>query len=64
MKTYEFNLKHDKGIATIRIKESNLGSAQKTLQEIEKCPLSAIQSWRVVPTKSQIRKTQNLMRGL
>lgn len=64
MKIYEFNLKHDNGTVTLRYQDNTLKEAQKRLMEDEKCPLSAITSWHIVPTQKQIRKTQNLMRGL
>lgn len=64
MKTYEFTLKHDGGTATVQVTASTLGAAKYIVLNSEKCPETAITSWRVVPTARQIRKTKNLLRGI
>lgn len=64
MKTYEFHLNHDGGKASIRIQDNDVNSAKRRVLEQENAPESAIQSWRVVPTERQIRKTKNLLRGI
>ena len=61
MKTYEFTLKHDKGIVTLRTRARNLQTAQDIICKAENCPKSAIQWWRVVPTQKQIQRTKSLM---
>ena len=38
MKTYEFGLKHDDGMVTIRARAENLADAQKIALDIEKAP--------------------------
>ena len=64
MKTYEFTLYHDNGKTKIRVTAGNLERAQKLLMIAEDCPISAIQSWRIIPTAKQIKKTQSLLRGI
>lgn len=64
MKTYEITLKHDNGNAVFRLRADSISEAQTALLEMEKAPPSAVVCWRVVPTKKQIAKTKNLMRGI
>jgi hypothetical protein len=61
-KTYALTLRHDSGTVEIRIAASSLASAKQRVLDAERAPESAIQSWRIVPTARQIRRTQNLMR--
>lgn len=64
MKTYELTLKHDAGQVTLRVRAESLQQAQNLVCDIERAPKSAIQSWRVIPTKKQTQKTKNLMRSI
>lgn len=64
MKTYEITLKHDKGEIKIRTRSTDIGTAMQIVCKAENCPLSAVKTWRVVPTKKQIKKTQNLLRSI
>jgi hypothetical protein len=64
MKTYEITVKHDSGNKTIRTRARNHSVAFEMVCNFENCPRSAIVTWRVVPTKQQIRKTQRLLSGI
>ena len=64
MKTFEFTLKHDSGEVTIRTRAQNLAAAQQIVLTAENAPMSAIRSWRVVPTKKQTERTKSLLRGI
>jgi hypothetical protein len=64
MKNFIFTLKHDNGAVNIGIRAENLKAAQQQLMNSEKCPLSAIQTWWIIPTAKEIQKTKNLLRGL
>lgn len=64
MKTYEIQLKHDAGEVIIRTRATDISAAKVIVCAAERCPPSAIGWWRIVPTPCQIKRTQNLMRGL
>jgi hypothetical protein len=64
MKTYSITLRHDSGTVTIQTRADSIAEAKALVCASEKAPESAVQSWRVIPTAAQIRKTKNLMRGL
>lgn len=64
MKNYEFALHHDNGEIIIRTRARNIAIAMEIICKAENCPQSAIKWWRIIPTKSQIKKTQNIMRGI
>lgn len=64
MKTYQFQINHDKGSQIFNITGSDVNSAKQSLLTLENAPESAIQWWRVVPTAKQIKKTKNMLRNL
>lgn len=64
MKTFEFVLNHDGGKVTLRTGANSLPEAEAIILKAENAPKSAIQSWRVVPTAKQIKRTKSLMRGI
>jgi hypothetical protein len=64
MKKYEFALQHDNGELIIQTRARNITIAMEIICKAENCPQSAIKWWRVIPTAKQIKKTQNLMRGI
>ena len=64
MKTYELTVKHDNGEVTIRVRARNVEMAHQMVENAEGCPRSAIYTWRIVPTKKQIQRTKNLLRGI
>jgi hypothetical protein len=64
VKKYEIRLKHDNGEITIRTSATDIGTAIQNVCKAENCPKSAVQSWRIVPTKKQIKKTQSLLRSI
>lgn len=64
MKTYEITLRHDDGKTTFRTIARDYRAAQEQICKAERAPLSAIMTWRVIPTARQIQKTKNLLRCL
>lgn len=64
MKTYSITLRHDAGEVTLQTRAENISEAQRLVCNAECAPLSAVKSWRVVPTARQIRRTKSRMRCL
>jgi hypothetical protein len=64
MNQYEIVLKHDGGKKVFRVGAINIHRAKQILLDAERAPMSAIETWRVIPTAKQIKKTQNMMRNL
>ena len=64
MKQYEITLNSDSGIINIRTRARNIQSAIDIICKAENAPKSAVISWRIIPTKKQIQKTQRLLIGI
>ncbi len=64
MKLYNITLSSDSGPVTLMVRADNYQAAQQRACTIEGAPLSAVKSWRVIPTARQIARTKNLLRCL
>ena len=56
MRMYEVTLLHDNGVVRIRTRARTYQAAIRIVCHAEHAPESAVQAWRVVPTKKQIEK--------
>lgn len=55
---FELTLQHDNGQIKIRTSATSIRAAYTQVCKAENCPESAVLYWRVIPTKKQIRQTQ------
>ena len=64
MKSYKIQVKHDQGEQGFLIRADSIQEAKEIVMRLEGCPERAILYWSVVPTKRQIERTKNMLRGL